>query len=108
MGRAACERVANQRLAKKLACFTVDDADVVLLGRETILRDGQFAGYLSSGGFGHTVGKPIGLGYVRNQDGVDDDWLRQGDYELVVATERVPAKLHLDPLYDPAAKRVKS
>lgn len=108
MGRAACERVANQRLAKKLACFTVDDAGVVLLGRETILRDGQFAGYLSSGGFGHTVGKPIGLGYVRNQDGVDDDWLRQGNYELVVATEHVPAKLHLDPLYDPAAKRVKS
>ncbi|MEO9874951.1 MAG: FAD-dependent oxidoreductase [Anderseniella sp.] len=108
MGRAACERVANQRLVKKLACFTVDDADVVLLGRETILRDGEFAGYLSSGGFGHTVGKPVGLGYVRNQDGVDDDWLLKGSYELVVATERVPAKLHLDPLYDPVAARVKS
>lgn len=108
MGRAACERVANQRLSKKLACFTVDDADVVLLGRETILRDGEFAGYLSSGGFGHTVGKPVGLGYVRNQDGVDNDWLQRGRYELVVATERVPARLHLEPLYDPAAERVKS
>lgn len=108
MGRASCERVANQRLVKKLACFTVDNADVVLLGRETILRDGEFAGYLSSGGFGHTVGKPVGLGYVRNQDGVDDDWLQQGSYELVVATERVPVQLHLDPLYDPTAERVKS
>ncbi|MEM7635166.1 MAG: FAD-dependent oxidoreductase [Pseudomonadota bacterium] len=108
MGRGACERVANQRQVKKLACFTVDDADVVLLGRETILRDGEFAGYLSSGGFGHTVGKPVGLGYVRNQAGVDDDWLQKGRYELVVATERVPASLHLDPLYDPAAARVKS
>jgi 4-methylaminobutanoate oxidase (formaldehyde-forming) len=54
------------------------------------------------------VGKPVGLGYVRNQDGVDDDWLQQGSYELVVATERVPARLHLDPLYDPAGERVKS
>lgn len=108
MGRAACERVTNQRLVKKLACFTVDDAGVVLLGRETILRNGEFAGYLSSGGFGHTVGKPVGLGYVRNQDGVDDDWLKSGSYELVVATERVPAQLHLDPLYDPTAARVKS
>lgn len=108
MGRTACEKVANQRLNKKLACFTVDDPDVVLLGRETILRDGEFAGYLSSGGFGHTVGKPIGLGYVRTQDGVDDDWLLKGNYELVVATERVPAQLHLDPLYDPTAERVKS
>jgi len=108
MGRAACERVANQHLGKKLACFTVEDPAVVLLGRETILRDGQFAGYLSSGGFGHTAGKPVGLGYVRNQDGVDDDWLTKGNYELVVATERVPARLHLAPLYDPEAKRVKS
>ncbi len=108
MGRTACERVANQRLGKKLACFTVNDPAVVLLGRETILRDGLFAGYLSSGGFGHTVGQPIGLGYVRNQDGVDDEWLKNGNYELVVATERVPAQLHLDSLYDPAAKRVKS
>lgn len=108
MGRGACERVANQRQVKKLACFTVDDRQVVLLGRETILRDGEFAGYLSSGGFGHTVGKPVGLGYVRNQDGADDDWLQKGSYELVVATERVPASLHLDPLYDPAAARVKS
>ncbi|MGI9514466.1 MAG: glycine cleavage T C-terminal barrel domain-containing protein, partial [Anderseniella sp.] len=108
MGRAACERVANKRLIKKLACFTVDDADVVLLGRETILRNGEFAGYLSSGGFGHTVGKPIGLGYVRNQDGVDDDWLRAGSYELVVATERVPAQIHIAPLYDPAGEHVKS
>ncbi|MEO1161580.1 MAG: aminomethyltransferase family protein, partial [Pseudomonadota bacterium] len=108
MGRVASERIANQRLVKKLACFTVDDPDVVLLGRETILRDGEFAGYLSSGGFGHTVGKPVGLGYVRNQDGVDNDWLQQGSYELVVATERVPAQLHLGPLYDPASERVKS
>ena len=30
-----------------------------------------------------------------------------GRYELEVATERVPATLHLRPLYDPAMARVK-
>ena len=93
---------------KVLACFTVDDPDVVLLGRETILRNGEFAGYLSSGGFGYTVGKPIGLGYVRHADGVTDDHLQGGNYELVVAQERVPATLHMQPLYDPASERVKA
>jgi 4-methylaminobutanoate oxidase (formaldehyde-forming) len=108
VGRAACERSANQVPQKKMACFTVDNRNVVLLGRETILRDGELAGYLSSGGFGHTVNKPIGLGYVRNRDGVNDDWLTAGKYELVVATERVPAELHLAPLYDASSARIKS
>jgi len=107
MGRAACERIANAPLKKKLACFTVEDREVVLLGRETILRDGAFAGYLTSAGFGYSLGKPIGYGYVRNAEGVDDDYLLGGDYELVVATERVPARISLEPLYDPRGERIK-
>ena len=59
--------------------FTTEREDVVLLGRETILRNGQFAGYLASGGYGYTIGKPIGLGYVRNPDGVSDEWLDWGN-----------------------------
>jgi 4-methylaminobutanoate oxidase (formaldehyde-forming) len=31
-----------------------------------------------------------------------------GCYELEVATERVPAKVFLDPLYDPTMSRIKS
>ena len=107
MGRAACERIANAPLKKKLACFTADDPEVVLLGRETILRDGAFAGYLTSAGFGYTLGKPIGYGYVRNAEGVDDGYLLGGNYELVVATERVPVRISLEPLYDPSGERVK-
>ena len=48
----------------------VDDPDAVLVGRETILRDGVPVGYLTSGGFGYSVGKSIGYGYVRNEAGV--------------------------------------
>ena len=66
MGRAAAERASSSPLKKTLAGFTVDDPEIVLLGRETILRDGEYAGYLTSGGFGYTIGKPIGYGYVRN------------------------------------------
>ena len=50
----------------------------------------------------------IGLGYVRNPEGVTDDWLRSGRYELVVAGETVAATLTLEPLYDPQAARVKA
>ena len=107
-GRHALEAVTGQPLKKRLACFTVDDPSVVLLGRETILRDGQPVGYLTSGGYGYTVEKNIGYGYVRNAEGVSDDFLAAGAYELVVAMETVPAKLHMEPLYDPKAERVKN
>ena len=108
MGRAALATSAAGPLKKRLVAFTSDDPEVTLLGRETILRDGKQVGYLSSGGFGYTIGKPIGLGYIRNADGVNEAFLRSGTYELVVAQSRINATMHLGPLYDPANARVKT
>jgi sarcosine dehydrogenase len=108
MGRGALEAASNRPQKKLLATFTTEREDVVLLGRETILRDGEFAGYLTSGGYGYTIGRPIGLGYLRNPDGVTEDWARAGKYELVVAGEPVVATLSFTPLYDPASARVKA
>ncbi len=108
IGREACETAAREPLTKMLAGFTTEREDIVLLGRETILRNGEFAGYLTSGGYGYTLGRPIGYGYVRNSAGVTQDHVRSGTYELVVAKETVKAKVHLEPLYDPGNGRVKS
>jgi len=108
VGRNALVQKQAQPLVKSLACFTVDDPSIVLLGRETILRDGEPVGYLTSGGYGYTIGKSIGFGYVRNAAGLDEAWLRAGRYALVVAMETVPAELHLGPLYDPGMQRIKA
>jgi sarcosine dehydrogenase len=108
LGRAALEKAAGVPLRKRLMTFTVGNPAVVLAGRETILRDGAPVGYLTSGGWAYTVDANIGLGYVRNPDGVSDEFLLAGDYKLEVATERVPAKLHMMPVYDPTNMRVKS
>ncbi len=50
----------------------------------------------------------IGYGYLRNGAGVDDTFLYEGDYELEVATERLPCRLHRGPLYDPKMARVRA
>jgi 4-methylaminobutanoate oxidase (formaldehyde-forming) len=47
------------------------------------------------------------MGYVRASDVIDRDYVLDGTYELEVATERVPAKVTLNPLYDPKMVRVK-
>ena len=107
LGRAALEGAAKKPLKKKLATFTCADPAIALLGRETILRDGVQVGYLTGGGFGYTVGKPIGLGYVRHAAGVTDQYIQSGHYNLVVAQQRVAAEVHLTPLYDPGNGRVR-
>ena len=109
LGREALEEQHAEPLPRLLAGFTVDDPDVVLLGRETIYRNGERVGWLSSAGWGYTVKRNIGLGYVRDaESGVDAEYVMAGEYELEVATERVPAEIFLKPLYDPQMKRVKA
>lgn len=106
-GRAAAEALKQSGVKKMMACFTVDP-EITLVGRETIYRNGERVGWLTSGGYGYTVEKSIGYGYVRNKAGVDRAFVESGKYELEVATERVPCKVHMAPLYDPDMRRVKA
>jgi sarcosine dehydrogenase len=108
LGREALMAQREGKLTRRLAGFTVDDPEVMLLGRETIYRDGRRAGWLSSGGWGYTVEANIGYGYVRDEDGVAADDMVKGRYELEVANRRVPARIHVAPLYDPKMARIKA
>ncbi|MET1025533.1 MAG: FAD-dependent oxidoreductase [Dongiaceae bacterium] len=109
LGREALTNLAARKLPKILACFTIDDPAIVLLGRETIFRNGKQVGWLASGGFGYTLNTNIGIGYVRNlQDGVTQEEVLSGSYELEIACKRYPTKVSLQPLYDPKNERVKA
>ena len=108
LGRAALEAGQGRPLQKLFAGFTVADPNAVLVGRETILRNGRPVGYLTSGGYGYTVARSIGYGYVRHDGGVTPDWMRQGSYSLLVAGEETPASLALVPLHDPTGARLRA
>ncbi len=105
-GREAIDAQQKTGVKKILATFT-SDSNTILHGRETIYRNGKRCGWLSSGGYGHTLGQSIGMGYVRSENTIDNDYVLSGDYELEVVTKRVPAKVTLKPLYDPNNTRVK-
>jgi 4-methylaminobutanoate oxidase (formaldehyde-forming) len=103
------DAVCAQRLAplkKKLATFTIT-GDQPLLGGETIYRDGEVVGWITSGGFAHSFNCPVGLGHVRREQGVDTDYLASGRYELDVAGARVPAEISLRALYDSTGARMR-
>ncbi|MCP4876772.1 MAG: FAD-dependent oxidoreductase [Gammaproteobacteria bacterium] len=107
IGREAILAQKEKPLVKSLVSFVLPDKEVVLLGRETIYRNDERVGWLSSAGWGYSVDTNIGLGYVRNAGGVDLDYLQSGRYELEVASERLPCELQLQALYDPKMLKLK-
>ena len=107
-GRAALVEQSRKPLTKRMMVFSVEDGEINLIGRETIYRNGERVGWLTSGGYGYTLGHPVGMGYVRNPAGVTSEWLDSGNYELEVANRRVSARLHYRGLYDPGMTRVRS
>jgi 4-methylaminobutanoate oxidase (formaldehyde-forming) len=108
-GRDALLQQREAGVSRRLVQVRVADDDALLYHNEPIWRDGQMVGHTTSGMYGHTLGAPLGLGYIENHDGVADrSFVEAGEYEVEVACERVPATVSLQPLYDPRSERIRA
>ncbi len=114
LGRQALEAVRKNGVGRKLCGFTLEKAEAMLYGNETIYLDGTVVGRVSSGGYGHTVGKCIAFGYLSGAGlelarAVDAGKRpsKLGDFEFEVFGERIKAQYEPKPLYDPGLEKVK-
>jgi glycine cleavage system T protein len=108
IGREALLRQKEKGVKRRLVNIALSNPGKLLYHNEPIWRDGAIVGRVTSGMFGHTIGKPLGLGYVECGDGLADAaFIDGGSYEVEVAGERVAAQVGLRPFYDPVAARVK-
>ncbi|MGJ3261303.1 MAG: GcvT family protein [Rhodospirillales bacterium] len=107
IGRDAVLRQKEQGVKQRLVQFQLEDPEPLLYHNEPIHRDGTIVGYIASGMYGHTLGGAIGLGYVKNADGVDAAFVNEGSYELEVCGVKYPAKASLKPLFDPKNEKVR-
>lgn len=109
IGREALMRQREAGLRRRLAVFTLDDPAPLMYHNEPVWRDGILVGRITSAMFGHTIGRSIGLGYVRRDDGpVTAEWLAAGRYEVEIATERFAAGASFRAPYDPSNERISS
>jgi 4-methylaminobutanoate oxidase (formaldehyde-forming) len=108
IGRDALLAQRDRPRMRRLVVFTLDDPEPLLYHDEPILRDGALVGRITSGAFGHTIGRSIGLGFVHHPDGVTDAFVESGRWELEVASERLPARAQLAPPYDPKSARIRA
>ena len=108
IGLEALQAQKEAGLTRRLVQFALDDATPVLYHNEPICRDGAIVGRISSGMFGHHLGKSLGMGYVECQtQGEAPEVILQGKYEIEVAGVRYSAQPSLAPLYDPSSARIK-
>ena len=101
-GRAAAlaERAAGAQ--RRFVVMEVADADADVVGYESIMKDGAAVGYVTSGAYGHCVGKSLAAGYVPSA------LAREGArFEIDILGEMRAATVHLEPLYDPQGLRLR-
>jgi 4-methylaminobutanoate oxidase (formaldehyde-forming) len=56
---------------------------------------------------GHTLGRPLGMGYVSGDARIDAEFISSGTYEIEIAGRRYPATASLRPFYDPKSERIR-
>jgi dimethylglycine dehydrogenase len=103
VGRAAvlAERATGPE--RRFVVMEVDALDADVIGYESIMKDGAAVGYVTSGAFGHCVGKSLAAGYVPAA------LAREGArFEIDILGEMRSATLRLEPLYDPRGLKLRS
>ncbi len=98
---ALAERAAGAK--RRFVILEVDALDADVIGYESIMKDDAAVGYVTSGAFGHCVGRSLAAGYVPTALARDG-----ARFEIDVLGEMRAATVRLEPLYDPQGLRLRS
>ena len=95
------ERDGGGRL--RLRSFIVDAADADVIGDEPIYFGGEVRGWVTSGGYAHTSGDSVALGFVPKEIAdIEAGW------EIELLGERLPARLQPTALFDHNGMRMRN
>ncbi len=102
IGKAAALKEKTDGPKRTRVFMVVDATDSDVMGDEPIWVDGKVVGWVTSGGFGHYVDQSLAQGYIPTE------LVRPGmALEIEILGERRPARLQMDPPFDPQAKRMR-
>ncbi len=107
IGKDALVQQKAEGLKRKLVIFTIEDPEPLIYHDEPIFRDGELISENTHGSYAHMQNCSIGMCYLKNPEGITDEWIKAGKYEIDVEGNRFPIKMHLHPPYDPKSERVR-
>jgi glycine cleavage system aminomethyltransferase T/glycine/D-amino acid oxidase-like deaminating enzyme len=102
-GREALARARSAGITDRLRCMTLDDPSRMVMGKEPVWLDGEVAGYVTSAGYGYSIGRAIALGYLPAAESKPG-----ARVEIEYFGERLPATVRSMPLFDPESRRLRS
>lgn len=108
IGREALLERQREGGKRRIVQFLLEDPDAFIYHHEPIYRDDELVGMITTGSYGHSLGGAVGLGMVSIPEGGGADQLLDGNYRIMVAGRKIPAKASLRPMYDPRGMRVRS
>lgn len=88
---------------KVLVTLEVDADDADASGYEPIWRDGRRVGFVTSGGYGHTLRKSLAMALIDREHAVEDTQLSTH----IVGVERAARVIAASP-YDPAGRKMRA
>jgi glycine cleavage system T protein len=102
IGRQAAAAIKERGVERKLCCMVADDPARLLVGKEALLDGDRPLGYVTSAGYGATVGESILYGYLPVSHA-------EVGTTLSVWSEGAahPVTVSAEPLFDPANERLK-
>ncbi|MBO0868882.1 MAG: GcvT family protein [Micromonosporaceae bacterium] len=105
LGRAALvgSGAPDARPARLLACLTIADPADTVAGGEPVYHGGTCVGYVTSAGYGYTVGCGIAYAWLPAALAEPGQTVHIGYFDRLV-----PATVATEPLFDPARERLRS
>jgi 4-methylaminobutanoate oxidase (formaldehyde-forming) len=105
LGREALIRQQQTGVARRLCCMNLADRDAIAIGNEPILRAGsdEVIGWVTSGGYGYSIGKSIAYGYLSPAHAGEGTAL-----EIEIMEDRIGAVVVREPLWDSGGTRIRS
>ncbi|MGH2635870.1 MAG: GcvT family protein [Actinomycetota bacterium] len=102
-GKAALERIQADGVTHRLAPMTLADPSVVVMGKEPIRANGEVVAYVTSAGYGYSIGRGIVYAYLPVELAVEGTKV-----EVEYFDERFAATVAAEPLFDPKGERLRA
>jgi len=104
IGREAALADRDSRPEHRLVTLEIDSRDADAWGYEPVWHKDEYAGFVTSGAYGHTVGKSLALAYLKTP------FLKSmnSDFSVHIVDERRPAVIIPEASYDPSGSRMRS
>ena len=104
IGRKAALADRETKPEHKLVTLEIDSGDADAWGYEPVWHKDEFAGFVTSGAYGHTVGKSLALAYLKTQFRESPD----NEFSVHIVDQRRPAIILPKAAYDPGGSRMRS